>query len=102
MKILLSDENIRRAHEEFKRTVTDPETRRLALAREKFEHDRANMMETGRVQGLEEGRAEGRAEGAKNRALETASRLLARGISAPEVAEIVGLSEDEIAQIRSD
>ncbi|MDJ0840989.1 MAG: hypothetical protein QNK37_31045 [Acidobacteriota bacterium] len=50
------------------------------------------LLKRGRKEGREQGRKVGRSEGRK----EIALRLLARGFSPEEVAEISGLSLDEI------
>ena len=57
----------------------------------------------GRAEGHAEGRAEGRAEGhAEGRAealTENARRMKAKGFSAEDIAEITGLSVDDVAQL---
>ena len=45
----------------------------------------------------DEGLAEGRAEGAREATLETARRMLAKGISPDIVAECTGLSREDLA-----
>ena len=50
----------------------------------------------GRAEGLEKGLAEGRAEGLAEANRTIATKLLAKGLSISEIAEITGLSEDEI------
>ena len=50
----------------------------------------------GRAEGQAEGRAEGRAEGERAKACEIAAKLMAAGMSKEEVAEIVGIGEEEI------
>ena len=48
---------------------------------------------------FEEGRQEGREQGARDRALAIARRLLAAGMSLPEVAATTGLSESELSEL---
>ena len=50
----------------------------------------------GRAKGEAEGRAEGRAEGERAKACEIAAKLMAAGMAKEEVAEIVGIGEEEI------
>ena len=84
-----------------------------------FLHDQATLLGTerrqakaeGREEGLEEGRKkglaegreegieEGREKGAYTKAVETARKLAGRGMTAPEIAEITGLSEKEVSKI---
>ena len=60
---------------------------------------RADGLEEGLEQGLEQGRAEGRAEG--HRAiLEMARKLLAKGMSVSEVAQLTSLSQEEISELQ--
>ena len=53
----------------------------------------------GRAEGLVEGRAEGRAEGRKEADMEHARRMRMKGYSIEDIAEITGLSPDEIAAL---
>ena len=63
--------------------------------------DIANGMDAAEKKGIEKGRAEGRAEGAHVQAVETARRLKAKGtMSLAEIADITGLTPDEIAAIQ--
>ena len=50
----------------------------------------------GRAKGEAEGRAEGRAEGERAKACEIAAKLMAAGMAKEEVADIVGIGEEEI------
>ena len=57
-------------------------------------------LEQGRAEGREQGRAEGReqgrAEGGKERALNSARNMLARGYEVSEIAEVTELTPEEI------
>ena len=63
----------------------------------------AEGLEEGRAEGLEEGRAEGRAEGLKEgRAatnLDHARKMKSMGMDIKMIAEITGLSEEEIEKV---
>jgi predicted transposase/invertase (TIGR01784 family) len=50
----------------------------------------------GRIEGLAEGKAEGRVEGLAEGKAEAARRMLARNMDISLVADITGLSEDEV------
>lgn len=52
--------------------------------------------ETALHEGLAKGRAEGRAEGKRENQVEIAKKLIQKGLPAEEVAEITGLSEEEL------
>lgn len=53
----------------------------------------------GRAEGREEGRAEGRAEGERGMALLIARKLLAQGMDVKTVADMTGLSEEELDRL---
>lgn len=57
--------------------------------------------EEGRDEGREEGREAGREEGATERAMATARKMLAKGYAPAEVAELTGLSLQQIEGMRS-
>lgn len=64
---------------------------------------RAEGLEEGRAEGLEEGRAEGleegRAKGVEEARKQSAVRMKAKGFSAEDIADITGLSLEEIADL---
>ena len=53
----------------------------------------------GYVDGMIAGAEKGRAEGAKQQAIDTARRMLAKGMSADVIADLTGLTPDEISKI---
>ena len=55
----------------------------------------------GLAKGLTKGRAEGRKEGRKEGVLDTARKLLMMGISASQVMEATGLSQDQIDSLKN-
>ena len=64
------------------------------------EEGRAEGREEGRVEGREEGRAEGIQQGAELRTLEIARRMLAKGDSPEDIADLTGLSVTEVCKLR--
>ena len=48
---------------------------------------------------LAEGKAEGKAEGERSKALDTARKMKARGLATELIAEITGLSPEEIQRL---
>lgn len=54
----------------------------------------------GRAEGREEGRVEGRAEGEKEKALAIAFNMKSAGLSTDMIAQMTGLSADEIATLQ--
>ena len=63
------------------------------------EEGRAEGWAEGRAEGRTEGRAEGRTEGEQAKAIDTARKMKAKGFSTGDIAEITGLSTEEIEQL---
>jgi predicted transposase/invertase (TIGR01784 family) len=59
----------------------------------------AKGREQGKTEGLLEGEVKGKAEGEKNKTIEIAIKMLSRGSSIEEVAEVTGLSQEEIKDV---
>ena len=68
-----------------------------------FLHDQANRLWGARQEGMKEGEAKGRAkgiaEGEVKGKTETARKLHARGMANEEIADITGLSIDELKKL---
>ncbi|MEP7337057.1 MAG: Rpn family recombination-promoting nuclease/putative transposase [Acidobacteriota bacterium] len=71
----------------------------------KYYRDLKNVIDTAAMEaeakGREEGRAEGLVEGRRENTLETARKLLRKNMPLNEIADITGLSEEEIAALQS-
>ncbi|MBR6998707.1 MAG: hypothetical protein IKI19_07920, partial [Prevotella sp.] len=66
-----------------------------------MEEGRAKGMEEGRAKGMEEGRAKGLEEGAQDKAADIARKMKSKGMAVSEIAELTGLTVDEIIQLLS-
>ncbi len=53
-----------------------------------------------RAEGKVEGKAEGKADGERSKAFEMALKLLKRQFQPDEIAELTGLSSEEVRQLR--
>ena len=87
--------------ENLYRTVTKEEREAAwAECRMMYQHDIASMREDGRKAGLAEGRAEGEAigleKGAAQKQREIAKSMKAKSIPNADIAEITGLSAEEV------
>ena len=60
---------------------------------------RREGFEEGLTTGLEQGREQGREQGAYEKALETARKLLARGDSPAEIADLLSLSVSQVQEL---
>ncbi|OPH56715.1 hypothetical protein BC351_27635 [Paenibacillus ferrarius] len=78
----------------------DAQTRMEYEARLKFLRDEASRVEGAKAEGLAAGIAKGIEEGIIQEKLQTAQRLLARGDDVATVADITGLSEEEIRSLK--
>ena len=63
--------------------------------------DNQNVIDTAREEGLEEGIERGRAEGRKESFVEIARQMLAREYPISEIAEMTGLSEEQIRALQA-
>ena len=61
--------------------------------------DQKNTFGAARLEGLAEGRAEGRAEGEKDKALEIARKMKAKGFPIEDISAITGLDLSEITNL---
>ena len=67
--------------------------------KEGYEKGEAKGMAKGMAQGMAKGMAKGMAQGAKNQAIESARRMLAKGFDMETIADCTGLTPDEIAAL---
>ena len=66
---------------------------------EALQRGRAEGLAEGRAEGLAEGRAEGLAEGRTEEKLATAKKMKAKGYPIDDIAEMTGLSPEEIEKL---
>ncbi len=76
--------------EEFNMYYSEEEQTKIRQAQD------AAQRRIGREEGLAEGRAEGRAEGMKENNRDIARKMLSRGMCVEDIADITGLSVDEL------
>ncbi|MEX2442221.1 MAG: hypothetical protein WD492_01350 [Alkalispirochaeta sp.] len=87
--------------------VADPELRDRLEARDKFRRTHLQLLHDAEEKGFREGLAEvraeriekGKAQGRIESSREMARKLKARDMSIAEIAEIIGLPEDEIREL---
>jgi predicted transposase/invertase (TIGR01784 family) len=102
---------IKEAKQIYEKAKTDPKLREIIETREKATRDYSNDIscakEEGREEGIaigeekgrEEGIAIGEEKGELKKARETAMKLLSRGMATKDIADITGLSEEEIRNL---
>ena len=91
-EIIENDSDINKAHKRYVKFTHDEMLRDLHEARIKWKRDHATLLQTGLAEAREEGVLEAR--------LELAARLLDEGLSVKKIAELTGLSESEVGQIK--
>jgi predicted transposase/invertase (TIGR01784 family) len=84
------------AMDTLKYISADEEVRAIADLRMKTLNDRNSEMTVAK----EEGRMEGRQEGEQKKAREAACNLLSKGMNLSDIAEVTGLSEQEIISLK--
>ena len=99
---------LKQARRELNYLTGSEAVRRMEELREKWERDdiaiKNRALEEGRMAGMAEGKmvgiAEGRTEGEKKKQIEIARNLLKTGMEISKIAEVTGLSEEEIEKIK--
>ena len=96
----MSNEEVKKAKEVLDELSQDEHARRLAELREKYIMDQkateAAGYDKGLKQGIEQGLEQGIEQGEKNKTLELAKKLKAKGVDINIIHETTGLSIDEI------
>ncbi|MFD3157032.1 Rpn family recombination-promoting nuclease/putative transposase [Haloimpatiens sp. FM7330] len=90
-ELMEMDKDIKKAEERLEYLSSDKETIEIYKAREKSLHERANMINGAKEEGKKEGRKEEKIEIAKN--------LLVIGMKLEKIANVTGLSTEEIKSL---
>lgn len=85
-------EPVQDALERLKVLSADEETRRLAFVRERAQHDEASL--------LKDAKEEGEQIGYQKAQVDTITKMLNAGMAIEEIANILGLSVDQVEQIK--
>lgn len=93
-------EPVQDALERLKVLSADEETRRLAFVRERAQHDEASLLKDAKEEGREEGLEEGEQIGYQKAQVDTITKMLNSGMAVEEIANILGLSVDQVEQIQ--
>ncbi len=93
---LAREEGIEMALDGLRRARASDEVRELIEMRLKASHEWASQMEQAEREGLEKGRQEGRQEGHREKQLEVAQRMRRAGMTTETIAQITGLTPEEL------
>jgi predicted transposase/invertase (TIGR01784 family) len=88
------DNAIKRAEKKLEYISSDEDALALYRAREDSVHERANLIYTGRMEGLE--------EGFEKRILKVAQNMLAKNMPLELIAEATGLSVEEVKTLQAE
>lgn len=92
-------EELQEAKEELARISRDPKEAELYRMRENAKTERASALESAKISGKEEGLKQGKQEGLKEAKIEIAKVSLKNGLNIETVAQITGLSIEEIKKL---
>jgi predicted transposase/invertase (TIGR01784 family) len=95
LQILKEDPDIEDAEERYRQFVADDELREKYQDRIKAERDRRSQM----IYAVRQGEKRGLEQGAARKQSEIVKRMKAKGMSDDEIAELIGLSVEEISRI---
>lgn len=102
LEVLMNmDSEIKKAEEKVEYLSSDKETMELYKAREKSMHDRANMINGAKREGIAEGMAQGMTQGMAQGKFSVAQNLLQIGIDVETVIKATELPEEVIIELKN-
>ena len=90
------NDKVKRAVENYEVLTGDEEVKRLSEIRLMSNLEEKSALHCAREEGKKEGRDEGKEQGRKEKQIEIAKKLKKQKMSIKQIAEITGLSEEEI------
>ena len=104
VQIMKDNKDINKAIDELEQVSGNEKLRRIAELKEKYIRDEqasiAYAQNEGYRQGEEKGKVEGKVEGKNERNMEIAKKLLKKQMSTKDIAEVTGLSVEEIKKLK--
>lgn len=94
------NKDINKAIDELEQVSGNEKIRRIAELKEKYIRDEQASIEYAQDEGFKHGEAKGRVEGEKNKSLEIAKNMLKKQMSIQDIAEVTGLSPEEIETLK--
>lgn len=95
--ISMNEPTLQKAMDTLEFLSQNEEARRLYEIRQRALHDEASMIAGAK----EEGRKEGKEEGKRKKEVEVAQKLIKRGFTNAETADISGMTEEEVQKLRT-
>jgi predicted transposase/invertase (TIGR01784 family) len=100
-ELMKMDSAIKRAEKKLEYISSDEEALALYRAREDSVHERANLIYTGKMEGIEEGIEIGVEKGIEEGLLKVAKNMLTKNTPLDYIAEVTGLSMDVIKALQA-
>ena len=97
----LKEEKINKAFKTLLKVSADDEVREIYRLRELTERNRISEQTVAREQGRAEGHAKGLVEGEKKAKIESARKMLIKGLDITDIVEFTGLSVEEVEGLKS-
>jgi predicted transposase/invertase (TIGR01784 family) len=94
--VLDKNDDIQKAHKEYKKFTGDDKMRDLYEARLKFKRDQESLLRHAKIDGVKEGKIEGENE----KAIIIAKNMLKKGFDVNEICELTGLSNEDIEKLK--
>ena len=95
------DAKIKKATKVLNLLSSDPETVRLSELREKAVWDEASRLRGARAEGMEQGIRQGIEQGIEQGKIKVARRMLAKGSSTEDIADVTGLTVEEVCKLQN-
>ena len=100
VQIMEENKNIKKAIDELEKVSGNARLRRIAELKEKYIRDEQSSIEYAQDEGFKHGEAKGRREGKNERSTEIAQNMLKKQMSIQDIADVTGLSPEEIETLK--
>ena len=94
------NKDINKAIDELEQVSGNEKLRRIAELKEKYIRDEQASIAYAQNEGYRQGEEKGKAKGKTERSIEIAKRLLKKQMSTKDIAEVTGLSLEEIENLK--
>ena len=100
VQIMKENKDINKAIDELEQVSGNEKLRRIAELKEKYIRDEQASIAYAQNEGYKQGEEKGKVEGKNERNMEIAKKLLKKQMSTKDIAEVTGLSVEEIKKLK--
>ena len=100
VQIMKENKDINKAIDELEQVSGNEKLRRIAELKEKYIRDEQASIAYAQNEGYKQGEEKGKEEGKNERNMEIAKKLLKKQMSTKDIAEVTGLSVEEIKKLK--